>query len=192
MARKYLDKTEWTWRTRPNRRHFSTASYRCLYAKSGQRNDGIEQDPTSNLVIVDDADDIEFISKRPDIFTKNYSAISMMGISRFNSDGEEWSKRRDITQSSFNSIAHSRNVAPIHDEYAETLIRHAPANATATASHPVRGLIMRIQPRFLAVRDPQVCCCLTSTNFAQDCAGFSTCPGSATARSRLNSRLPRS
>ncbi len=101
-----------------------------LYAKAGQRNDGIEQDPTSNLVIVDDANDIEFISKRPDIFTKNYSAISMMGISRFNSDGEEWSKRRDITQSSFNSIAHSRNVTPIHDEYVETLLRHTPANAT--------------------------------------------------------------
>ncbi len=99
---------------------------RSLYVKSMQKNAGIETDTPAKLVVVDDADSVDYISRHPDIFAKDYAQISTLGTSRFNANGPDWQKRRDITQPIYNKAAHSSCVQGVHDAYETCLLRHNP------------------------------------------------------------------
>ncbi|MEP5491151.1 MAG: cytochrome P450 [Anderseniella sp.] len=91
-----------------------------------QKNAGIEPDSPTRLVIVDDADSVEYISRQPDIFAKDYAQISTLGTSRFNANGSDWQKRRDITQPIYNKAAHSGCVQGVHEAYEACLLKHNP------------------------------------------------------------------
>jgi len=95
-----------------------------------QRNAGIEPDSPARLVIVDDADSVEYISRQPDIFAKDYAQISTLGTSRFNANGSDWQKRRDITQPIYNKAAHSSCVQGVHEAYEACLLKHIPTGIT--------------------------------------------------------------
>lgn len=99
---------------------------RSLYVKSMQKNAGIEPDSPARLVVVDDADTVDYISRNPDIFAKDYAQISTLGTSRFNANGPDWEKRRDITQPNYNKAAHTGCVPGVHEAYEACLLKHNP------------------------------------------------------------------
>jgi cytochrome P450 len=53
----------------------------------------------NSRIVVDDPATSDAISRAPDIFHKNYVLLSGLGASRFNTNGEPWRARRDMTQS---------------------------------------------------------------------------------------------
>ncbi|WP_434722332.1 cytochrome P450 [Mesorhizobium sp. RIZ17] len=88
-----------------------------LFARSGQ-DDG----PTTsakeigNLVVFDHPESVDKIVKAPALFRKNFSLISALGFSRFNTNDEEWATRRAITQDRYLAAAkpaHEQSVSDI-------------------------------------------------------------------------------
>lgn len=99
---------------------------RSLYIKSMQKNAGVETIAPARLVVVDDADNVDYISRNPAIFTKDYAQISTLGTSRFNANGEDWQNRRNVTQSNYNKAAHSGCVQGVYEAYEACLLKYDP------------------------------------------------------------------
>jgi len=99
-----------------------------LYLKAHQRNAGIGSVEKSDLLVVDNAKDLEFITRNPDIFIKNYSSISVLGTSRFNTNGDIWQKRKAITQPAYNEAANSTRTDFVYEVYEDVLLHQKPKN----------------------------------------------------------------
>ncbi len=95
-----------------------------LYIRSVQKNAG--GTAHSWLMIVDDADTVDHVSRNPGIFAKDYAQISTLGTSRFNANGPDWEKRRDITQPNYNKAAHSSCVRGVYEAYEACLLKRSP------------------------------------------------------------------
>ncbi|MDG4896840.1 MAG: cytochrome P450 [Mesorhizobium sp.] len=67
-----------------------------LFAQSGHIAPGPRE--IGNLVVFDHPDAVDRIAKAPALFRKNFSLISALGFSRFNTNDQEWATRRAITQ----------------------------------------------------------------------------------------------
>ncbi len=102
-----------------------------LYLKAHQRNAGIETAERSDLIVIDNAEDLELVSRNPDTFTKNYSSISVLGTSRFNTDGDIWRKRKEITQPAYNEAAKSSRTKFVYDVYEDVLLKQKPDSIAA-------------------------------------------------------------
>ncbi|MBZ9794226.1 cytochrome P450 [Mesorhizobium sp. ES1-4] len=88
-----------------------------LFAQSGQSAGVGMPREIGNLVIFDDPVAVDSIVKAPDLFRKNFSLISALGFSRFNTNDEDWAVRRTITQDRYLSAAkpaHEQSVAEIY------------------------------------------------------------------------------
>ncbi|TGT83018.1 cytochrome P450 [bacterium M00.F.Ca.ET.157.01.1.1] len=90
-----------------------------LFAQSG-RHDGAQPGtvPTEigNLVVFDHPESVDKIVKATGLFRKNFSLISALGFSRFNTNDEEWATRRAITQERYLAAAkpaHEQSVSDI-------------------------------------------------------------------------------
>ncbi|TPI61063.1 cytochrome P450 [Mesorhizobium sp. B3-1-7] len=88
-----------------------------LFARSGQddgRATGAKE--IGNLVVFDHPESVDEIVKSPALFRKNFSLISALGFSRFNTNDEEWATRRAITQDRYLAAAkpaHGQSVSDI-------------------------------------------------------------------------------
>ncbi len=83
-----------------------------LFARSGQddgRATGTKE--LGNLVVFDHPEAVDRIAKAPALFRKNFSLISALGFSRFNTNDEEWATRRAMTQDRYLAAA-----KPIHEQ----------------------------------------------------------------------------
>ncbi len=105
-----------------------------LYVKSMQKNAGIEPTEPSRIVVVDDAETVDHVSRNPAIFAKDYAQISTLGISRFNANGQDWQKRRDITQPNYNKAANSSRVQGVLEAYEACLLKHDPTGISELQS----------------------------------------------------------
>ncbi|RWC93027.1 MAG: cytochrome P450 [Mesorhizobium sp.] len=87
-----------------------------LFAQSGQ----ITPEPREigNLAVFDHPDAVDRIAKAPNLFRKNFSLISALGFSRFNTNDEEWATRRSITQDSYLAAAKPAQVQSVSDIFA--------------------------------------------------------------------------
>ncbi|WP_296744115.1 cytochrome P450 [Mesorhizobium sp.] len=84
-----------------------------LFARSGLAGAAAE---VGNLVVFDHPDAVDRIAKAPALFRKNFSLISALGFSRFNTNDEEWATRRAITQDRYLAAAkpaHKQGVSEI-------------------------------------------------------------------------------
>jgi cytochrome P450 len=71
----------------------------------------------SKLPLFDHPYEVDRIVKDHTLFRKNFSFISALGHSRFNSDGDEWATRRDITQPNYLTAAKPSKREGIHVTY---------------------------------------------------------------------------
>ncbi|MGX9144425.1 cytochrome P450 [Mesorhizobium sp. 128a] len=69
-----------------------------LFAQSGQVGPKGRARDLGNLTVFDNPEAVDVIVKAPELFRKNFSLISALGFSRFNTNDEDWSVRRAITQ----------------------------------------------------------------------------------------------
>ena len=87
-----------------------------LFAQSGQTTP--EPREIGNLAVFDHPDAVDRIAKAPTLFRKNFSLISALGFSRFNTNDEEWATRRSITQDSYLAAAKPAQVQSVSDIFA--------------------------------------------------------------------------
>ncbi|QKD03940.1 cytochrome P450 [Mesorhizobium loti] len=76
-----------------------------LFAQSGQAETNGRARDLGNLIVFDNPEAVDTIVKAPELFRKNFSLISALGFSRFNTNGEDWSVRRAITQDTYLAAA---------------------------------------------------------------------------------------
>lgn len=69
--------------------------------------------------IIAEAGQIDAVLRDPDRFRKNFSLIAALGHSRFSTNGEDWQRRRELTQSIYARAGHPGNRGVIGDAYAE-------------------------------------------------------------------------
>ncbi len=69
------------------------------------------------MQLIASPDEAEELFRNPDRFEKDYGIIDRIGRSRFSTDGEEWSIRRDLTQPLYRAAAQRRNAGSIRDAY---------------------------------------------------------------------------
>ena len=81
--------------------------------------------------VVSDADQVNAILRNPDRFQKNYSLLAVIGPSRFSTNGPEWERRRDLTQSYYAQAGLPGNREAIAEAYAVALTRCDEASAHA-------------------------------------------------------------
>jgi hypothetical protein len=74
-----------------------------LFAQSGQEGGAARE--IGNLVVFAHPDAVDQIVKAPAVFRKNFSLISALGFSRFNTNDEDWAARRAITQDRYLAAA---------------------------------------------------------------------------------------
>lgn len=90
-----------------------------LFTRSGLQDEGeLGKVPREigNLVVFDHPEAVDRIAKTPALFRKNFSLISALGFSRFNTNDEEWATRRAITQDRYLAAAkpaHEQGVAEV-------------------------------------------------------------------------------
>jgi cytochrome P450 len=75
----------------------------------------------SGGAIVSDPAVVDAILKAPERFRKNFSLIGMLGDNRFNTNGEEWRRRRDLTQPAYARAGASRNRSAVAAAYQDAL-----------------------------------------------------------------------
>ncbi|MEP6566187.1 MAG: cytochrome P450 [Mesorhizobium sp.] len=93
-----------------------------LFAQSGQDHAGAHQDNRiGNLLVFDHPDAVDRIVKAPAVFRKNFSMISALGHSRFNTNDADWAKRRGITQENYLAAARPAQQHPVSELYAARL-----------------------------------------------------------------------
>jgi cytochrome P450 len=101
------------------------------------------------MLLIDEAEACDEIFRRPDVFLKDYSAVSRLGFSRFNTDGDEWARRRDLTQPLYREAARTANrpaIRAIYDAAFDaadagdpTAIERAALGAAAAVFHGALG-----------------------------------------------------
>ena len=92
-----------------------------LFAQSGRgRPDGKARD-LGNLTVFDNPEAVDVIVKAPELFRKNFSLISALGFSRFNTNDEDWSVRRALTQDIYLAAAKPAQQRPVAEIYAASL-----------------------------------------------------------------------
>jgi cytochrome P450 len=130
-----------------------------LYARAEARRQIGGSPPGGDLLgdvpLVDDPVDIDDLAKRPGQFIKNYSLVSALGYSRFNTDGEEWAIRRNITQGIFQAAGKPSRKQPVSDCYRAALEQSEPTfeaiqgalfRASLTIFYDAFGLVPDVAP----------------------------------------------
>ncbi|WP_189510317.1 cytochrome P450 [Mesorhizobium sp. M1D.F.Ca.ET.043.01.1.1] len=93
-----------------------------LFAQSGQDDRrGAGPKEIGNLVVFDHPESVDKIAKAPALFRKNFSLISALGFSRFNTNDDEWATRRAITQDRYLAAAKPAHNQSVHDIFAACL-----------------------------------------------------------------------
>ncbi|WP_322419101.1 cytochrome P450 [Mesorhizobium huakuii] len=92
-----------------------------LFAQSGQIETNGKAGNLGNLIVFDNPEAVDTIVKAPELFRKNFSLISALGFSRFNTNGEDWSIRRAITQDTYLAAARPAQQQPMAELYATAL-----------------------------------------------------------------------
>jgi len=92
-----------------------------LFAQSGQVETNGKAGNLGNLIVFDNPEAVDTIVKAPELFRKNFSLISALGFSRFNTNGEDWSVRRAITQDTYLAAAKPAQQQPMAELYATAL-----------------------------------------------------------------------
>jgi len=92
-----------------------------LFAQSGQMETNGKASSLGNLIVFDNPEAVDTIVKAPELFRKNFSLISALGFSRFNTNGEDWSVRRAITQDTYLAAARPAQQHPMAELYAAGL-----------------------------------------------------------------------
>lgn len=92
-----------------------------LFAQSGQMETKGRAGSLGNLIVFDNPEAVDTIVKAPELFRKNFSLISALGFSRFNTNGEDWSVRRAITQDTYLAAARPAQQHPMAELYAAGL-----------------------------------------------------------------------
>ncbi|SDA95536.1 cytochrome P450 [Mesorhizobium qingshengii] len=92
-----------------------------LFAQSGQVETNGRAGSLGNLIVFDNPEAVDTIVKAPELFRKNFSLISALGFSRFNTNGEDWSVRRAITQDTYLAAARPAQQHPMAELYAAGL-----------------------------------------------------------------------
>lgn len=92
-----------------------------LFAQSGQMETNGKASSLGNLIVFDNPEAVDTIVKAPELFRKNFSLISALGFSRFNTNGEDWSVRRAITQDTYLVAARPAQQQPMAELYAASL-----------------------------------------------------------------------
>ncbi|GLQ78179.1 hypothetical protein GCM10007881_16950 [Mesorhizobium huakuii] len=92
-----------------------------LFAQSGQVETNGKAGNLGNLIVFDNPEAVDTIVKAPQLFRKNFSLISALGFSRFNTNGEDWSIRRAITQDTYLAAARPAQQQPMAELYATAL-----------------------------------------------------------------------
>lgn len=90
-----------------------------LYAQSGEQSDVEKR--VGNLQVFDHPEAVDRIVKAPALFRKNFSMISALGYSRFNTNDEDWAARRDITQDAYLAAAKPAQQNAVLDVYTARL-----------------------------------------------------------------------
>lgn len=91
-----------------------------LYARA-QNDTGGKEGFGAGMVIVDHPLDAEAILRSPQYFEKNFSLLSAMGRSRFNTNGEDWNKRRNLTQPTYLNAGRPENRTTVYSTYRTAL-----------------------------------------------------------------------
>ncbi|MFO1184204.1 MAG: cytochrome P450 [Bauldia sp.] len=73
------------------------------------------------MTVISDPPHIDRVARNPDLFQKNFALISALGISRFNSNGEEWAIRRNLTQPHYLAAAKPANRPFVYQTYSRRL-----------------------------------------------------------------------
>jgi cytochrome P450 len=84
-----------------------------LQAWSGQT--GVR--PLGRMQLVADPAETADLLSRPDDFPKCYSFLAQLGRSRFDTDGPEWARRRDLTQPLYREAARTANRSALTGAY---------------------------------------------------------------------------
>jgi len=90
-----------------------------LYAQGGQQNTGDKR--VGNLQVFDHPEAVDRIVKAPALFRKNFSMISALGYSRFNTNDENWAVRREITQDTYLTAAKPSQQSVVSEIYTARL-----------------------------------------------------------------------
>ncbi|WP_143749660.1 cytochrome P450 [Mesorhizobium sp. WSM3879] len=99
-----------------------------LFAQSGQDDrEGAGPKEIGNLVIFDHPDSVDKIVKAATLFRKNFSLISALGFSRFNTNDEEWATRRAITQDRYLTAAKPAHEAGVYEIFSDCLAGSEPS-----------------------------------------------------------------
>lgn len=123
-----------------------------LFAQSGQA--GVAKE-LGNLVVFDHPEAVDRIAKAPTLFRKNFSLISALGFSRFNTNDEEWTARRAITQDRYLAAAkpaHRQSVSEVFSiclascETSLAGIQHALFAGTMDIFYRAFGLVAEALP----------------------------------------------
>ncbi|MCS3904532.1 hypothetical protein J2T55_002571 [Methylohalomonas lacus] len=75
----------------------------------------------SELPVIGHPEPIAQIARQPEIFIKNYNNINMLGISRFNANGEQWRLRSALTQKQYMDAGRSDRLQHIRQQYEAAL-----------------------------------------------------------------------
>ncbi len=98
-----------------------------LFAQSGQQGGTAKE--IGNLVVFDHPEAVDTIVKAPAVFRKNFSLISALGFSRFNTNDEDWAARRAITQDRYLAAAKPAQEQGVSDVFANGLAGCEPSLA---------------------------------------------------------------
>lgn len=124
-----------------------------LYAQGGQP--GAGENRIGNLEVFDHPEAVDHIVKAPALFRKNFSMISALGYSRFNTNDENWAIRREITQDAYLAAARPARQNAVSEIYAASLsqsdaslagIQKALFSASLTIFYGAFGLVPSIEP----------------------------------------------
>jgi cytochrome P450 len=92
-----------------------------LFAQSGEVGSNGKARDLGNLTVFDNPEAVDVIVKAPELFRKNFSLISALGFSRFNTNDEDWSVRRAITQDIYLAAARPAQQHPVAEIFAACL-----------------------------------------------------------------------
>jgi cytochrome P450 len=76
---------------------------------------------TSRLHIVDDPGEAAQMLSQPELFEKNFLLLSSFGNSRFNTNGEVWRVRRELSQKNYLDAARGDAISRVYKTYARAL-----------------------------------------------------------------------
>ena len=76
---------------------------------------------TSRLFIVDDPSEAAQMLSQPELYEKNFLLLSSFGNSQFNTNGEVWRVRRELSQKNYLDAARGDAVSRIQQTYARAL-----------------------------------------------------------------------